>query len=87
MLKFNINNYIYFKPTEYAKSIYFNHHSEVGKFGTVHKILNVNAKGFSKLQGWEFMKVFGDYMTLGGKPVIEGCEIYIEEDKLEEGNV
>lgn len=32
------------------------------------------------------MQVFGDSMKLGGDPVIEGCEIYIEEDKLEKVN-
>lgn len=87
MFKFNINNYIYFKPTKYACELFKEHHKDSSSFINKSLELVVDEKGFSKLQGWKFMQVFGESLHFGGKPIIECCEIYIEEDYLEKVNV
>jgi hypothetical protein len=57
-IRFNINNYVKVKLTDYGKSIIANN-----KYVLTH--YKEDDDGWSKWQLWELMSVFGDYVSLG----------------------
>ncbi|QOW46952.1 MULTISPECIES: hypothetical protein [Acinetobacter] len=79
MNKFNINNYVFFKPTPLAHEIYENYYSSVGGLK-----LDIDSQGFAKLQLHSFMHIFGEVSFVGmGRNVSEKCEIWIKDEDLE----
>ncbi len=82
MNKFNINSYVYFKPTPLAHEIYENYYSMAGGLK-----LDVDSRGFAKLQLHSFMHIFGEASFVGmGRNVSEKCEIWIRDEDLERGD-
>ena len=84
MIKFNMNNYIYFKPKEIANEIYREHFY---KYGVPEKyILNLgmDENGFAKMQFWEFVSVFGKSITtlIMSEQPIKDFTIYFKEDDI-----
>lgn len=77
MKKFNINNYVYFKPTKLAHIEYENYWAEYSG----HK-LEVDADGFAKLQMHSFMHIFGGVSFVGMDSLSENCEIYFKDEDL-----
>lgn len=43
----------------------------------------IDNEGFSKFQLHHFINLYGDYMTVGQKNVVEDISIYIDEEDLE----
>ena len=43
----------------------------------------IDNKGFSKFQLHHFINLYGDYMTVDQKNVVEDISIYIDEEDLE----
>ena len=81
MNRFNINNYVYFKPTELAHELYEEYYSAVGSLK-----LDVDSQGFAKLQMHSFMHIFGEVAFVGmGRNVSEKCEIWIRDEDLDRG--
>ena len=75
---FNINQYVYFIPTEYGRNImnkYFNYRNGNHKID--------EETGYHYLQLHEFMSCFGDVSFTGGDNFVEGSNIYIDENYLD----
>ena len=63
MIKFNMNNYIYFKPKEIANQIYREHFEKYGVPEEYIRELELDENGFAKMQFWDFVSVFGKSIT------------------------
>ena len=80
MIKFNMNNYVWFEPTELGKKVYEDYHKSYG--------LNLELKtkgGVTSLQFHEFIQIYGDYITsyiCKDKEVFKNYEFWIDEGKL-----
>ena len=80
MIKFNMNNYVWFEPTELGLQVFVDYHKE---FGFDHKLEVVNGKAC--LQFHNFIQIYGDYITsyiFKDKEVFKHYEFYIDEEKL-----
>lgn len=91
MKSFNINMPVMFKPTEYGREYYrkkrMKLQDDINKNGSgfeIHLELKINDEGWCEMQMHDFMGNFGDAMCLGGKPVIEMCEIVFYDKDLTE---
>jgi hypothetical protein len=79
MIKYNVNDHIHIKLTDYGKELiikdygytYFEHCVESNK----------TEQGYYRLQLWTVMSYFGKYLYNGGKLPFEP-NIYIEVDNL-----
>lgn len=82
MIKFNMDNYIYFKPKEIANQIYKEY---IEKYGVPDKYisdLEIDEKGFAKLQFHEFVDIYGEAINtcIMDKQPIEDFTIYFKEN-------
>lgn len=91
MLKFNINNYIRVKLKEegykYWKTVYDSVYQDIPHLHQYIKPLEAykakaDKDGYIKMQAWEFMRIFGDTISLGTICVFD-TEILIEERYLQ----
>lgn len=90
MKKLNMNSTIKVKLTPFGADIFYHQFDELNK-----KVLNsggspirprmpeIDNEGFSKFQLHHFINLYGDYMTVGQKNVVEDISIYIDEEDLE----
>ncbi|AYA66872.1 hypothetical protein CDG62_00120 (plasmid) [Acinetobacter sp. WCHA55] len=78
MVKFSLNNYVRFRPTQYGSEHYkrkmreFTSHMRSMKVNTA---LELDSEGYAKLQMHEFMYIFGEIAFTGNDNFIVGCEI------------
>ena len=80
MIKFNMNNYVQFEPTELGLQVFADYYKD---FGFDHKLEVVNGKAC--LQFHQFISIYGDYITSYCCPaaeVFKHYEFYIGEEKL-----
>ena len=80
MIKFNMNNYVWFEPTELGLQVFVDYYKE---FGFDHKLEVVNGKAC--LQFHKFISIYGDFITSYCCPaddVFKHYEFYIDEEKL-----
>ena len=88
MKKLNINNYIKVKLTDKGKDIFYHQFDELNKFYgkemVKSKYPEVDDDGFTEIQMWHFMNIYGPHMFNGMKMVIENNNIYIDESYLED---
>ena len=80
MIKFNMNNYVWFEPTELGEKVYEDYYKSHG-FNSKLKIKD----GMSSLQFHNFIQIYGDYITAyicKDKEVFKHYEFYIDEEKL-----
>lgn len=69
LTKHNINDHIYFKLTDYGKRQLL----ATKRFASPqHLIYQTYRDGFNRLQVWEFMAIFGEYLYMGGDPPFDG---------------
>lgn len=89
MYKFNINDFIKVRLTDFGKDIYKKYYenliNEYSKFwGDGHKLevpeLDTDPNRFTKFQLWDFMRIFGKSFGPGIPNIIEDNSIYLEED-------
>lgn len=92
MKQLNLNTIVRVKLTDYGKDIFYHRYDKLnehiisgGGKGITPRYPDVDEKGFSKFQLWDFMSLYGDYFLLGSNNmVIQPLNFYIEEDDLEE---
>ena len=80
MIKFNMNNYVWFEPTELGEKVYEDYYKSHG-FNSKLKIKD----GMSSLQFHNFIQIYGDYVTsyiCKDKEVFKNYEFYIDEENL-----
>lgn len=93
--KVNLNEYIMVKLNDKGKDIYYHQYDEVnenikrhGGKPIIPKMPKVDEEGYTRFQMWQFMNLYGEYMTIGFDTVLEtmdiiidGGEPYVESDK------
>ena len=80
MIKFNMNNYVWFEPTELGKKVFADYYNNLG---FSHKLELVNDKAC--LQFHNFIQIYGDYITsyiCKDKEVFKNYEFWIDEGNL-----
>lgn len=82
MNKINLNDTIYVKLTDYGKDIYYHLYDElnnyIGREIIKPHFPEEDEYGYSKFQLWNFMKIYGPYIDITGKNVIEPLNIYFK---------
>jgi len=79
----NLNEYVKVKLTDYGKDIYYHQYDHLNKYREIitPHFPEEDNKGYSTFQLWDFMRLYGEYMYMGGKEVIKPLEIvYCEDD-------
>lgn len=89
--KFNINNYVKVKLTDYGREIHKKHHidlfTEIGKLDKFpYETLKEDEYGYVTFQLHDLMKLFGEYFGAGGRPEQYPFkfDILFKEDDLKE---
>ena len=92
MKKLNLNSPIRVKLTDYGEYIYYHRFDECNKFieqnGGVPLAPYYPEKddeGLTEFQLWKFIELYGPYIHMGAKDVIEPLNSYIDEYDLENG--
>lgn len=91
MKKLNLNQHIKVKFTDHGKDIYYHQYDsliEVMKAKGVKPITPsyppVDEEGYSTMQLWCFIELYGPHIHMGTPNVIEDLYIYIDERDLDE---
>ena len=80
MIRFNMNNYVWFEPTELGLQVFIDYHKE---FGFDQKLEVVNGKAC--LQFHNFIQIYGYYITsyiCKDKEVLNNYEMLINEENF-----
>lgn len=80
MIKFNMNKYVWFEPTELGLRVFVDYYKTRG---FDHKLEVINGK--SCLQFHNFIDVYGEYITTyicQASEVFKHYEFYIDEERL-----
>ena len=81
----NLNDIIRVKFTDYGKDIYYHQYDDLIEQGVniTRSYPNVDNKGYTDIQLWVFMNVFGEYLKIGMTgQIIEDNNIYIKEESI-----
>ena len=88
--KFNINNYVKVKLTDYGVSVLKKHHDArnleslaLGGEGLGEFELKVDQDGYYVTQLWKLMSIFGNHMFYGGNISFETNVILVDGEVLE----
>lgn len=83
MISVNLNDIIKVKFTDYGRDIYYHRFDEMIARGARFlkpRYPRVDEDGYSTIQLWEFMEIFGPHIHLGMRDVItEGNCLYLDE--------
>lgn len=75
-IKFNLNNYVRFKPTQYGALCWAKYWTKFEPYDIeAVRILPLDENGWAKVQAHEFAHILGPYLINGGEKV---CETEIE---------
>lgn len=81
-VKINLNEPIKFKLTDYGKDIYYHRFDEFNEFIKQHggkpiepTMPKVDEEGYTEMQLWCFMNIYGKHMEMGCNNVVESLEI------------
>ena len=80
MIKFNMNNYVWFEPTELGLQVFVDYYKDSG-FDPKLEVVN----GKARLQFHNFIQIYGDYVTsyiCKDTEVFKHYEFYIDEENL-----
>lgn len=83
MIKFNMNNYVWFEPTELGKKVYEDYLTQLGFESPYNKLKTENGK--ARLQFHNFINIYGDYITsyiCKDREVFKHYEFYIDEERF-----
>lgn len=82
-VKINLNNQIYVKLTKVGEEIYYDYIKEINDYygrEIIDKYTpDYEDGGYAKFQLWEFMNIYGNYISMGFPNVIEPLDIYVEQ--------
>ena len=80
MIKFNMNNYVWFEPTELGLQVFVDYYKA---YAIDHKLEVVRSRAC--LQFHQFIDIYGEYITAYNcrtGEVFKNYEFYIDEEKL-----
>lgn len=82
MVAINLNEVVKVKLTDYGKEIYYHRFDKVNKLAGREvckpSFPKVDADGYSRFQLWDFIHLYGHYIGMAQKNVIEPLEIVYE---------
>lgn len=82
-VKINLNNQIYVKLTKVGEEIYYDYIKKINDYygrEIIDKYTpDYEDGGYAKFQLWEFMNIYGNYISMGFPNVIEPLDIYVEQ--------
>lgn len=82
-MKINLNDRIRVKLTKYGTLVHFNHYDSINRFHGKDVIKNcepnVDENGYTSYALWDFIHIFGDYIGIGKKNVIEPIDLEVVE--------
>lgn len=88
MKKFNINDHVKVKLNDFGKTIYYHQFDRFndmcGKIMIEPKYPEVDEEGFTEMQLWQLMNIYGPHLANGCNVPFEGCVIYVRDEDLEE---
>lgn len=89
MISVNLNDIVRVKFTEHGKDIYYHQWDDMNKWAeerglAASKYLTpeypkVDENGFTEIQLWHFMEIYGSHLYNGCKAVIEDNCLYLDE--------
>ena len=86
MIKFNMNDFVYFKPTKLGVQVYTDYYINLNMpKHTEIPTLKVDEDGFSYLQFHEFICIYGHIVSnyfFPQEPVFESYNIYFKENDI-----
>lgn len=90
-IRINLNDFVKFKLTDHGKDIFY-HRFDVtndwiarrGGNPIEPRMPEVDSNGYSKMQLWDFMTLFGPYMQLGQKECVQPFEIVYDLEEKDE---
>ena len=93
MWKVNLNQYIKVKLSDLGKEIYYHQYDKAneriklcGGKPIKPTMPKVDAEGYTQFQIWQFMNLYGEYMTIWGGQVLETLDVIIVDGcNLKEG--
>ena len=90
MLKFNINEHVKVKLTEKGRDIYFHRYDNwlnqypTAAYVPIATYPEVDEDGYTEIQLWHLMEIFGPSLYNGCIVPFEENNIYFDEDKIKE---
>lgn len=83
-MRINLNDTVKFKLTDIGKDIYYHRFDDLidahPEFGLKRRMPTIDEDGYSKMQLWTFIELYGPYMGMCKPNVIEPIEIIVEEE-------
>lgn len=86
----NLNDRIRFKLTDHGKDIYYHQYDTFNVLSRTHGLQIIQPRypetdenGYSQMQVWRFMEIYGPYMSVSEPNVIEPLELEFEIDMEE----
>jgi hypothetical protein len=85
--KVSLNDYVKFTLTERGEEIVEAYRKELNnRFDYIEvpkeSIVKTDESGLQYMQLWEFMRLFGEYMSVGSKPITEGVNLYFKKGEV-----
>lgn len=79
MEKINLNMTVKVKLNPKGVEVYYHQYDELIDAGekVERQLPPVDKDGFTEIQLWRFINIFGRYLTMGAPPVMEDMNIYI----------
>ena len=86
IVKLNLNDQVKFKLTDRGKDIYFHQYDDLNEYlkqkkGKKHfsqQMPKVDNDGYTKMQLWAFMELYGNHIGITKPNVIEPLNLYFE---------
>lgn len=78
----NLNQCVKVKLTDYGKDIYYHQYDCINQYREIitPHFPEEDSEGYSVFQLWDFMRLYGEYMSPSSKLVIQPLEIIYCED-------
>ena len=93
IVKVNLNDYVNFKLTDRGKDIYFHQYDDLNEYlkqktgqkPFSQQMPEVDNDGYTKMQLWAFIELYGKHIGMTKPNVIEPLNLYFEasEGKIE----
>lgn len=78
----NLNDFVKFKLTDKGKDIYYHQYDEInalwGRQIAKPHYPKTDANGYTEMQLWDFMRLYGEHMDMGMENVIEPLDLIYE---------
>lgn len=92
MKKLNLNERVRFKLNPRGAEIFYHQYDELNKELKARGASNllepympsIDSNGFTEMQLWSFMELFGQYIGAGKPNVLKELNLYIDEKDLED---